>query len=85
VGETVRFIEEAGGRALALTVDVSEAGAVQQMTAQVEDGAAPVDLLVNNAAVVAPLGPVWEVAPDDWWRLMEVNLLGTFLTRPRVP
>ena len=79
IDETAGLVEAAGGRATPLTVDVSDAGAVQQMIAQVEHDAGPVDLLVNNAAVIAPLGPVWEVAVNDWWRLMEINLLGTFL------
>ncbi len=79
VRETVRLIEESGGRAIALTADVSDADTVQHMIAQVEDDAGPVDLLVNNAGVIVPLGPVWEVAPEDWWRLMEINLLGSFL------
>jgi NAD(P)-dependent dehydrogenase (short-subunit alcohol dehydrogenase family) len=79
VAETASLVEEAGGQATAHTVDVSDAGAVQHMIAQVEHDVGPVDLLVNNAAVIAPLGPVWEVPPEDWWRLMEINVLGTFL------
>jgi NAD(P)-dependent dehydrogenase (short-subunit alcohol dehydrogenase family) len=77
--ETVRSIAKAGGHAAAHTVDVSDAGAVQQMMALVEHDMGPVDLLVNNAAVIQPLGPVWEVAPEEWWRLLEINLFGTFL------
>lgn len=49
------------------------------MVGQVEQAAGPVDLLINNAAVITPLGPVWEVSVTDWWRTMEINLLGTFL------
>jgi NAD(P)-dependent dehydrogenase (short-subunit alcohol dehydrogenase family) len=60
-------------------VDVSAPGAVQHLFAVVERDAGPVDHLVNNAAVIAPLGPVWEVAADEWWQLMEINLFGTFL------
>ncbi len=40
----------------------------------------PVDLLVNNAGIVGPVGPAWEVDGDDWWRTMEVNVRGTMLT-----
>lgn len=68
-----------GGQATAFELDVSNAGAVQQLIDAVERDPGPVDLLVNNAAVIPPLGPVWEVAPEDWWRLMEINLFGTFL------
>ena len=77
--ETVRLIKDSGGQATAFALDVSSSGAVEQLIDAVERDAGPVELLVNNAAVVAPLGPVWEVAPEDWWRLMEINLFGTFL------
>src|SRR3954454_13122951 len=79
VAETVELVRDAGGRAEAFTIDVSDGEAVQRMVAQVQRVAGSIDLLVNNAAVIAPLGPVWEVNPVDWWRLMETNLLGTFL------
>jgi NAD(P)-dependent dehydrogenase (short-subunit alcohol dehydrogenase family) len=79
VAETAELVRASGGRAGAFTLDVSDAEAVHQLVAEVERTAGPVDLLVNNAAVIAPLGPVWEVDPADWWRLMEVNVLGTFL------
>jgi NAD(P)-dependent dehydrogenase (short-subunit alcohol dehydrogenase family) len=60
-------------------VDVSDAGAVEDMVDAVELQAGPVDLLVNSAAVIWPLGPAWEVSPKEWWRLLEINLFGTFL------
>jgi NAD(P)-dependent dehydrogenase (short-subunit alcohol dehydrogenase family) len=77
--ETVRLIKDPGGQATQFAMDVSNPGAVHQLIDAVERNAGPVDLLVNNAAVIPPLGPVWEVAPEDWWRLMEINLFGTFL------
>ena len=77
--QTVRGIVEGGGRATAHPVDVSDAAAVQEMVALVEGDLGPVDLLVNNASIIQPLGPVWEVEPADWWRLLEINLYGTFL------
>jgi NAD(P)-dependent dehydrogenase (short-subunit alcohol dehydrogenase family) len=77
--ETVRGIVEGGGRATAHVVDVSDQETVQEMVALVERDLGPVDLLVNNASIIQPLGPVWEVDPADWWRLLEVNLYGTFL------
>jgi NAD(P)-dependent dehydrogenase (short-subunit alcohol dehydrogenase family) len=38
----------------------------------------PVDLLVNNAGVGGPIGPLWGVAPEEWWRTIEINLGGVF-------
>jgi len=33
----------------------------------------------NNAGVVEPGGPAWERRPDEWWRVFEVNVLGSYL------
>jgi NAD(P)-dependent dehydrogenase (short-subunit alcohol dehydrogenase family) len=77
--ETVELVNGAGGQASAFMVDVSDPDAVEDMVAAVELQAGPVDLLVNSAAVIWPLGPAWEVSTKEWWRLLEINLFGTFL------
>lgn len=77
--ETVNLIEHAGGRAIALTVDVTDRSAVEQMVVEVERQLGPVDLLVNNAGSFRAAGVVWEVDPEEWWREVEVNLRGVFL------
>lgn len=79
VKETAKAIERAGGRALALTGDVSRPDQVTAAMSQIERDLGPVDLLVNNAGSCEGLGPVWEVDPELWWRDVEVNLRGTFL------
>jgi len=56
------------------------------MVREVEDKLGPVDLLVNNAAVVAPLGAIAEVDPEAWWRTQEINVRGPMLcTRMVLP
>ena len=79
VAETVGRIEASGGSASAFAIDISDEEAVRNMVRTVEAQAGPVDLLVNNAAVIWPLGPAWEIAPAEWWRFFEINLYGTFL------
>lgn len=76
---TVSRIEEDGGRALGIRVDVTDGTAVEQMVAQVERELGPVDLLVNNAGRLGAIGPLWEVDPDEWWSACEVNLRGVML------
>ena len=40
----------------------------------------PVDLLVNNAGVVGPVGPLWRSrTAEAWWSTMDVNLRGVLL------
>jgi NAD(P)-dependent dehydrogenase (short-subunit alcohol dehydrogenase family) len=77
--ETADLIIEMGGRALALTADVTDGRAVEGAIADVERLLGPVDLLVNNAGITGPLGPLWEVDPEEWWRTMDINLRGIFL------
>jgi len=76
---TVACIEEAGGRAAAFPADVTDQQAIERVVTQVEEQLGPVDLLVNNAGALAPIGPLWENDPDDWWRCIDVNLRGPFL------
>ena len=79
VAEAVGALEAAGARALGYPADVSDPAAVQGLVAAVEAALGPIGLLVNNAAVIEPLGAMWEVDPDAWWRTVEVNLRGPFL------
>ena len=79
VKETVRSIEGAGGHALGFATDITDRDAVQDMIAAVESRFGPTDLLINNAAVIAPIGPAWEVDVEEWWRLFEINMYGAFL------
>jgi len=79
LNETVRLIHEAGGRALAVAADVTDPRGVARMVEATERRLGPVDLLINNAGVGGPIGPLWEVDPDEWWRGIEVHLRGTFL------
>ncbi len=76
---TVTSMSQAGGRALGVQVDVTERASVEQMAARVERELGPVDLLVNNAGVLGAIGPIWEVDPDEWWKVWEVNVRGVML------
>jgi NAD(P)-dependent dehydrogenase (short-subunit alcohol dehydrogenase family) len=77
--ETVRLIGQAGGRARSFPTDVTVTGAVGDAIVAIEQELGPVDLLVNNAGAVQPFGPVWETSAEEWWRSMEVNMLGPLL------
>jgi NAD(P)-dependent dehydrogenase (short-subunit alcohol dehydrogenase family) len=79
LAETVRQIRQLGYRAISVAADVSDPGAVEQMVREVEASLGSVDLLVNNAGLAGPIGPTWEIDPDDWWRCLEVNLRGPML------
>jgi len=79
LAETVRGVTEAGGDALAIVADVADPASVERMAREAERTLGPVDLLVNNAGTMGPLGPIWEADPGDWWHSIEVNLRGPYL------
>ena len=76
---TVSAVEGSGGRAIGVQLDVTDGLAVEQMVARVERDLGPVDLLVNNAGHLGGIGPLWEVDPEEWWRVWEVNVRGVML------
>jgi len=80
VSETVALIEQAGGRALAVQVDVREGPSVASMVRQTLAAFGTVDILVNNAAIAADLERKSFVDIDtaEWDRVMAVNARGTF-------
>jgi NAD(P)-dependent dehydrogenase (short-subunit alcohol dehydrogenase family) len=79
LAETLWQIRQLGSPAIALTANVSDQGSVERTVLDVEHSLGPIDLLVNNAGLAGPIGPTWEIDPDDWWRCLEVNLRGPML------
>src|SRR5262245_18685892 len=79
LAEVVTAIRQAGGRAVACPADVTDRTAIQDAVAAAERQLGPVDLLVNNAGVGGPVGPLAQADPDAWWRTVEVNLRGPLL------
>jgi NAD(P)-dependent dehydrogenase (short-subunit alcohol dehydrogenase family) len=57
--------------------DVSDAGAVDGMVARIGADLGPVAVLVCNAAYMV-MGTVDEVGPEDFWRVLDTNLTGSF-------
>lgn len=70
-----RDIELAGGQALTLVADVSDAAAVEAAADTVETQLGPIDIWVNNAMVTV-FAPVSELEPDEFKRVTEVTYLG---------
>jgi NAD(P)-dependent dehydrogenase (short-subunit alcohol dehydrogenase family) len=79
LAETVASIAEFGGQARAFPADVTDAPAVAAAFTAIEQSLGPIDLLVNNAGVIGPLGPFAQSSVDDWWRAIDVNLRGQIL------
>jgi len=79
IDETVALIEAAGGRAIAVRGDVRAPGDVAHTVARAAEAFGPVDLMVNNAGIDGPYGPIGAVDPDAWWAAMEIHLRAPLL------
>jgi len=77
--ETVALVKQDGGEAMAVQVDVSSAASVDALvkTALTSYGNR-VDILVNNAGIWK-LIPTEETSEEEWDRIVNVNMKGTFL------
>ncbi len=71
-------IVEAGGRAAACQVDISDPESVGRLAAAARDAFGGVDILVNNAALMAELesSSAVDIPLDEWRRIMDVNVTG---------
>ncbi len=77
--KTAAEVKASGRRALAVSMDVSDASSVQQGTEQILSHFGRVDILVNNAAIGGPSGPLWTLDPAKWQETFDINVTGVFL------
>jgi 3-oxoacyl-[acyl-carrier protein] reductase len=75
---TASEILESGGDALAISCDVAQADQVASAVAQARDALGSIDLLVNNAGVVARV-PLVDTTEEVFDRILAVNLRGAYL------
>src|SRR5229473_6172448 len=84
--DVVRDIKKAGGKALAQTADVADDRQVQELVLAAERWVGPPSILVNNAGVLDPVGPLAETSGASWLRNIAINVGGTYLvTRAVLP
>lgn len=76
--ETVRMIEESGGSGLFTHTDVSNPNEVQAMVESALKEYGGIHILFNNAGILV-FGTVVDTELEDWRRVMDINLTGTFL------
>lgn len=71
-------IQAAGGKAIAVVVDIAKPESVKTMAATAEAAFGGVDILVNNAALMAELKSeqVVDVDINEWNRIMDINVTG---------
>lgn len=75
---TVGEIEAAGGKAIAIEVDVTDGQSVRDMMAKVDETGDPIDAAFFAAGIFIK-GPVDTITEDDWDRMIGTHAKGTFL------
>ena len=78
--ETATTATELKGRGTVLTqaVDVSNLSQVDAATAATVNAFGGIDILVANAGIAGPNHKTWEYPPDEWQRVIEVDLMSVF-------
>jgi NAD(P)-dependent dehydrogenase (short-subunit alcohol dehydrogenase family) len=79
LAETLASIESRGGLALAVDGDVTRREDVNRVVSVTRDKFGPVTLLVSNAGVPDPFGPLWEIDPERWWAAQAVHIRAPML------
>ena len=82
--EAASAIRAGGATACAVAGDVADPHSVDHAIRSVEHALGPIDLLVSNAGVPGPFGPIWEVEPDAWWHAQAVHIRAPMLLLHRV-
>jgi 3-oxoacyl-[acyl-carrier protein] reductase len=67
------------GRLHTVPVDVTQTDSVHAATQATLQEFSHIDILVNNAGIAGATKPTWELSPDEWQQVLQVNLFGTYL------
>lgn len=79
--ETVKLVEQTGGEAVAVGVDITNRASCEALVDSAIDAFGGIDVLVNNAAMYATLNrdDFWKLDGDEWDKVMAVNVKGAWL------
>jgi len=75
---TAKAIAEAGGRSEVLPCDVTSLASLEAAAEHVKKAFHRTDILVNNAGIGGFGGPLHELPPDGWDRILHTNLRGVY-------
>ena len=76
--QTAHEIQAMGAKSCAMKLDVTDYEEIKRIVQAVEAQLGPIDILVNNAAVMDNLGKFDEQQPERWQRDLNVNLTGAY-------
>ena len=73
-------IKAAGGEAIAVIADISDAGEMEKAVARTIEAFGTLDTVFANAGINGVWAPIEELEPEEWDETIKINLRGTFLT-----
>jgi 3-oxoacyl-[acyl-carrier protein] reductase len=76
--ETAAEVRRVGGEVWFAPADLAEAAQVEEVIGRVLATWGGVDVLVNNAGIQGPIGPLHQVSVEAWVQTVQVNLIGTY-------
>lgn len=68
-----------GGKAIAVTADVTDRAEVARAVSETRAKLGEISLFINNAGVPGPFGPLWELDPEVWWKSQAVHIRAPLL------
>lgn len=77
--ETVKAIEETGGRAKAIQTDITDETQVERMVNETVQAYGQIDILVNNSGIGGPTVNVVDLKLEDWSKVLAIDLTGSML------
>ena len=76
--EIERLAEDIGPQAMAIQCDVADYGQLEAAVRAAEAAFGPTGVLVNNAGVIEPVAHMADSNPEDWGRVIDINLKGVY-------
>ena len=76
--ETARRCREHGSSVETMRCDVRDQSQLDAAVAHAISRLGQIDVLINNAGVGSPAGPVWELTEDQWLLLLDIDLNGVW-------
>ena len=77
--ELEQQIRAAGGAATLVPLDLNDGAAITRLASLLRDRFGRLDVLVGNAGIIGPIGPLPQVEPAAWHEVMAVNLTANYL------
>lgn len=78
ISHIAKELNESGGTSIAIACDVADYNQVNSLVAQTIMKFGKIDIIVNNAGLIDPIGHITDVSPQDWGKVIDVNVKGIF-------